>query len=417
MKILVLTSRLPWPLDKGDKLRAYHQIFELAKKHEVFLFSLAESEPSSEAVDALSKITSGCTFHIMGTMPRGLRMMWSIGSSRPFQVHWFFQRRAQKSLQNWMAEIQPDVVYCQLIRMAEYVRDQHDIPRVLDYMDALSAGMKRRASLAPFWSKWLFELESIRLQRYEKRVFDYFDGRTIISEADQKLIAHPQRNQIDIVPNGVDVDFFQLREQLSLPADDELKTQNQSIILFTGNMSYPPNVDAAIRLAKDVLPLVKTKNVHLVIAGTKPAASVQNLASEHVTVTGWLPDIRDAYNSANVFVAPLRIGTGMQNKILEAMSMELPCVTTPHVLKGLVSKQLQNDQPPLLLADSPADFASQIDRILRERKEAKNVGNDSRAWIERNCSWSSQVHQLENTLVHSTQYQPEESTWNIKTSV
>lgn len=417
MKILVLTSRIPWPLDKGDKLRAYHQIAELGKRHDVYLFSLSESEPTSEAVETLRGVTKGFKFHVLKAQPRFLRMVWSLASSRPFQVHWFFQRQAQKTLFKWVGDIQPEVIYCQLIRMAEYIRDRHDIPRVLDYMDALSEGMKRRASLAPFWSKWLFLWEANRLQRYEKRVFDYFDGSTIISEADQQLIAHPQRNRIVLVPNGVDVDFFSQGQNFgglkqALPESDQRR-----VILFTGNMSYPPNVDAAIRLAQDVLPLIKTPNVHVVIAGTKPAHAVQNLASDRVTITGWLPDIRSAYQSAEVFVAPLRIGTGMQNKILEAMSMELPCVTTPHVMKGLVSKQLRKDQPPLLLANAPSDFANHIDQILAQKEQARGIARNSRMWIERNCSWSSQVHQLENTLVNSTQYQPEDSTWKIKTSV
>ena len=133
------------------------------------------------------------------------------------------------------------------------------------------------------------------------------------------LIAHPERNQISVVPNGIDTVFFRRQK----PVDSS--SSASPTLLFSGNMSYPPNVDAAVQLVKHILPLVQTPNVRVLIAGTQPVPAVLRLASEQVEITGWIPDIREAYGQADVFVAPLRIGTGQQNKILEAMAMELPC--------------------------------------------------------------------------------------------
>ena len=131
MKILVLTSRLPWPLDKGDKLRAYHQIRELSKTHEVYLFCLdvwKEAHMTSESTP-LASIVRGLKIHRISTWKRISRLVFAPLSSRPFQVHWFYQRAAQRSLDAWVQEINPDLIYCQLVRMATYVQRNASHPQ------------------------------------------------------------------------------------------------------------------------------------------------------------------------------------------------------------------------------------------------------------------------------------------------
>ena len=406
MKILFITSRLPWPLDKGDRVRAYHQMRMLNKDHEVFLFTLTEEHPSKEAQLALSQVTTGLKWYKVNRWKRWLRLTFAALSSRPFQIHWFYQRKADHKLHQWMGQLGPDVIHCQLVRMAEYVRNDHQIPKVLDYMDALSAGMNRNAALRPMGSRWIFQLEAHRLARYESIVFDYFDGQTIISQADRKLIAHPGRNAIDVIPNGVDSEYFNNGNAT------EKKPNAKSVILFTGNMSYPPNVDAAKLLVNDILPKIQTPDVQVVIAGTKPTIEVQKLASDQVIITGWIDDLRTAYASADAFVAPLRIGTGQQNKILEAMAMELPCITTPHVLSGF--PEHDTAAPPLVLAESPTATAHAIDELLTNKSKCAEIGKKSRIWIEKNSSWEAQARLLEESFVNSTLYKPEEATWKIK---
>lgn len=378
----------------------------LNKEHEVYLFTLTEEHPSKEAQVALNQVTTGLKWYKMNRLKRWARLAFAALSSRPFQIHWFYQRRADHELHLWMNRLSPDVIHCQLVRMAEYVRNDHQIPRVLDYMDALSAGMNRNAALRPLFSRWIFQLEARRLARYESIVFDYFDGQTIISKADRKLIAHPSKNAIDVIPNGVDSDHFNIGNAT------EKKINPKAVILFTGNMSYPPNVDAAKLLVNDILPNIQTPQIQVVIAGTKPTLEVQKLASEQVIITGWVEDLRAVYASADVFVAPLRIGTGQQNKILEAMAMELPCITTPHVLSGF--PEHDTAAPPLLLAESPVTTAHAIDELLSNKQKCMVIGKESRLWIEKNSSWPAQARLLEQSFVNSTLYKPEEATWKIK---
>lgn len=405
VKILFITSRLPWPLDKGDRLRAYHQMRMLQKEHEVHLFSLTESTPTEEARAALDQVTTSMSCYKMNKPRRWIRLLFAALSSRPFQVHWFYQSAANQQLHAWMKDLQPDVIHCQLLRMAEYVRDDHQVPRVLDFMDALSAGMSRRAALRPIWSRWIFHWEAQRLARYESVIFDYFDAKTIISAADQKLIAHPSRKEISVVPNGVDSDYFKVQEP-------QRTVGEQRIILFTGNMSYPPNIDAALVLVKDILPLVTHQSVKVVIAGTQPTSEILSLACANVEVTGWVPDLRVAYSRADVFVAPLRIGTGQQNKILEAMSMGIPCITTEHVLNGLPFQA--GTRPPLSIAATPEETAKAIDDLLIDNNQVLERGKKSREWIEKYNSWDAQTKALEQSFVNSTLYKPEEGAWKIK---
>jgi glycosyltransferase involved in cell wall biosynthesis len=387
----------------------------LHHEHEIHLFSLTEAEPSDASLEAISQVTKSFRWYKMNPVKRALRLILAAFSTRPFQSHWFYQRKADRQLHEWMKELKPDVIYCQLIRMAEYVRNDHHTPRVLDYMDALSAGMKRRSNLCPFWYRWIYRLEAQRLAHYESVIFDYFDGQTIISAADRKLIAHPGRKSIAVIPNGVDSAFFKSNElvmQTKPYNSPEENIQNHFVILFTGNMSYPPNVDAAKRIVNEILPRIEMPGVRVLIAGTKPTAEVLKLANKTVTVTGWIPDLREAYEQADVFVAPLRIGTGQQNKILEAMSMSLPCITSTHVMNGL--PKIGNIAPPLLLADDVVATAQAIDTLLNKEEIRLKLGRESRNWIEINCTWEVQSGALEMSFVNSTIYKPEEATWKIK---
>lgn len=402
-----MTSRLPWPLDKGDKLRAYHQVRHLAQHHEVYLFSLTDSKQSNHGtnLDALQAITKGILVQPLSWWRRWIRLALAPFSSRPFQVHWFYQKSAQKALDAWINEVAPDIIMCQLVRMATYVQHAHRIPRVLDYMDALSAGMARQSRLAHPAMQWIYRIEHQRLKTFEAQVFDYFDGKTIISAADRKLIAHPENHLIRVVPNGIDTHFFQ-RDRAAKPVEESPR------ILFTGNMSYPPNVDAAKQLVMSVLPLLKTPGVQVTIAGTNPAAEVQALQSERVEITGWLPDIREAYAAADVFVAPLRIGTGQQNKILEAMSMELPCVTTQHVASGFPRHGAVD--APLRVANSAEGIAREVDALLASQDARRSLGSLSRSWVEKHCDWSTSTENLTDTFVHSMSNESESTAWPIQ---
>jgi sugar transferase (PEP-CTERM/EpsH1 system associated) len=388
MKICMLVSRVPWPLEKGDKLRAYHQLKQLARSHEVHLICLSDSSVDEASVNHLLSITPHISVFRLNWFKMLLRMGVAFFSRKPFQVHYFFERSVAGKIKGLIEEMKPDVIYCQLIRCSEYVKHLHHYRKTIDYMDALSAGQHRRALRAPWYLSPFVKEEARRLTAYEHLIFDYFEHHTIISDQDRKLIYHSQCNQIQVVPNGIDADYF-LRNPNTIKKYD---------LIFTGNMSYPPNVEGVRRLANCILPLVRKKfpQVSLFIAGANPSASVRALAGPGVDVSGWIDDIRDAYNCARIFVAPMLTGSGMQNKLLEAMCMELPCVTTELAAAPLgVTHQRE-----CLIGNSDQELAECIIRLLENSNEAIKLGESGRRYVSQNFDWSETVRKLEKSCFY-----------------
>jgi sugar transferase (PEP-CTERM/EpsH1 system associated) len=385
MKLLVLLSRFPYPLDKGDKLRAYYQLRHLAERHEICLFALTDEHVSAEALAAVRPLCrGGLVVHRLRRPGIARNMARALAMGRPLQVGYFYDAQAQRQVDGLLRDFRPDHVYCQLIRMAEYLRHHAgQRPLTLDYMDVFSAGVARLAKLAPVWQRPVLALEAQRLLAYEAQAYGWFRHHTIISDQDRQLIQHPQRDQIQIVLNGIDTDYFR-------PQPSALKEYD---VLFSGNMGYHPNVDAACFLAEDIMPLVWQRHpeARLLVAGTTPAPRVLGLASPHVVVSGWVPDIRAAYAGARIFVAPMRVGTGLQNKLLEAMAMQLPCVTTPLANNALGGT---NGQQLLVAADAPA-LAEAISSLLEGAAHAQELAECGHNFVKTHYNWAGATSRLE----------------------
>jgi len=390
MRLLVLLSRFPHPLDKGDKLRAYYQLRYLAGQgHEICLLALSDEAVTPEALAAVRPLCrGGLHVHPLGRPAQALGLARALLTAGwPLQVGYFYEAAAQRLVNSLLASFRPDHVYCQLIRMAEYLRGYAG-PKTLDYMDVFSAGMARRAAKAPAWQRPVMALEARRLAAYEAEVFGWFAHRTIISDQDRQLVQHPQRDRIRIVPNGIAFDVFQPQPHTAKCYD----------LVFCGNMGYHPNVDAACWLAEEILPLVQRQHpqARLLVAGTTPAPRVQALARRPgVAVSGWLPDIRQAYAEARVFVAPMRVGTGLQNKLLEAMAMQLPCVTTPLANNALGGTPGQH----LLVAASAAGLVAAIGQLLADEAAAAQLAERGRTFVRATYDWATTTAGLENLFL------------------
>jgi sugar transferase (PEP-CTERM/EpsH1 system associated) len=377
VKILVLTSRFPYPIEKGDKLRAYHQIRELSKQHDIVLCTLTEGVVKDDDFQAVKQYCSAIYvfplsfFTIFKNIIRGLLR------GLPVSVGYFFNDKIRSKILNISKKEKPDHIYCQLIRMSEYVKNV-PITKTLDYMDAFSSGMKRRAESSLFLWRPILKLESLFLKKYEKNIRQYFNSATIISTQDRDAI-FTEGGDIDVIPNGVDRDFFK--------KDWSEKIQpSQHDIVFVGNMGYYPNVIAAVFLIKKILPILKKDmpNIKALIAGTRPTREVLSLASDNVMISGWLPDIRSAYSSAKIFVAPIFHGSGQQNKILEAMAMEMPCVTTTLVNNAI----LANPGTAILVADTEGVFAEKILQLMQDIHYQRFIGHNARHFVENRYDWA-----------------------------
>ena len=382
MNLLIVLPRFPYPLEKGDKLRAYHQIRCLSEKHDIILAALHEEEVSDEALRQVEPFCKRIYLLHQRKWQSLVNITRSFFNGTPLQCGYFYSRKNHREIKRILHEEQPDRIYCQLFRMAEYVKDV-PIQKVIDFQDAFSKGMWRRYEKANLFLKPFFKMEWRRVSRYEEAIFDKFDGRTIITEVDRDLIPHPRRDEIVVVPNGVQFDQFQYKGE-----------EKRYDLIFSGNMNYAPNVDAAEYLARAILPPLKARfpNIRLVLCGATPAAAVRALQDEHIIVTGWVDSMRDWYAQARVFVAPMRMGTGLQNKLLEAMAMQLPCVTSPLAARPLEEAETAE---AVITCHTTDAYVDTISRLLEDEEYRDRVAGNGNRYVHQHYDWQKATERLE----------------------
>lgn len=385
MKILFLLSRFPYPLSKGDSLRAFHQMRELSQKAEVTIFAVSDRDILPEEYTKISFLKTIEVFRL-GKIGIIKRLFAAFFQQIPFQIAYFYSKKAQKALDELIAKEKPDVIFCQLARMAKYAEKIPNSIKILDYQDAFSAGLQRRIAKSPFYYRPFLKVEYQRMLQFEADIFAQFPLKTIISEPDRQLISHPQKADIHLLPNGVQCDIFAPNVAIEKKHD----------LLFVGNMAYPPNVNCVEYLVNETLPLLKAvfPNLSFAIAGINPAQQVRALASKNVLVTGFVPDMRDYYNSCRIFVAPMQIGIGLQNKLLEAMAMQMPCITSSLANKALGA----TPNVHLFVCDNPQSIAEKVAFLLQNPVFAAEMGKKAREFVLEKYSWEGQNEVLWNLI-------------------
>lgn len=378
MKLLVVLPRFPYPLEKGDKLRAYHQLRVLSQQHEIYLFALSDKEIPAASMEALRLFCKDIRVGKLNIFTKLWNSMLALFKGWPIQCGYFFRKKAKKDLWRFAAELNPDAVYAQMVRTVPYVQDLNG-EKTIDYQDVLSQGMLRRSQRAPFWQKPFFTFESRRLQRYEAEVFQYFQHHTIITEVDRDLMPVKEKDKIQVVGNGVDFELFKYAGQAK-----------KYDLIFVGNMAYAPNVDAAEYIVRQILPrlLPQFPYLRLVLCGANPTKRVQALRGPHVEITGWVESMAEYYAQSRVFIAPMRLGTGLQNKLLEAMATELPCVTSPLAAKPLKNAEYQKD---IMVCKSPDEYAAAISRLLTDQEFYDEISQNAYRFVKEQYSWESML--------------------------
>jgi glycosyltransferase involved in cell wall biosynthesis len=249
--------------------------------------------------------------------------------------------------------------------------------------------MDRRLATARPHMKLPVAMERRRLVAYEREAFERFDHHTIISEQDRELIPHPRNGEIEVIRNGVDTEFFH-------PVERERDWD----LLFNGNMGYPPNVEAVEFLVGEVLPVVwaRRPQTTLLISGATPSPRVTALESERVKVSGWVDDVRDSYAGARVLVAPMLISIGLQNKLLEAMAMKVPCITTSLANNALRARPGEE----VLVGDTAMELAIHIVELLEDPARAAAIGAGGLELVRRAYDWESTTAHLERLMFSGT---------------
>lgn len=372
---------MPYPSDKGDKLRAYYQLLELVKKYNVYLVCLTDSAVDTTSIAHLESFCKEVHVIKLGLITRLLNLMFGLINTVPFQTNYFRSKKMDALIADLSKTKEIALCYVQLIRLHKNLPFDSSTKYYLDYMDAFSLGMKKRAKKSGFFKRHLVALEARRLAHFEPAIAPYYDGYSIITEKDSKAFSNLVPLPIDVIPNGITNDFLKVN-----PGEGVFD------VVFLGNMGYFPNVEAAKYLVGKILPLIhKTMpDAKVCLVGTNPAPEVRKLESEHVIVTGFVEDVSEYLAKSKVFVAPLFTGQGLQNKLLESLAVGIPVITTP-----LAYAAFENpENSGMLMADCPEEFAKFAIELIQNKSERTRLGDIGQVFVKTSYDWAKSTEQL-----------------------
>ncbi len=378
MHLLFLTARLPYPPNRGDRLRAYQFIRELSREHRITLLSFVADDSESGLLAGLRPFCD--SIHLVHRPRRqsvigAVRGLWQRESLQSLYYH---SPRMQQAVDGLIAANNFDAVYVHLFRMAQYVRRHNSLYRIVDLTDVISTEIARSLPYRDAFWRAVYRVELPRIQKAELAASQTADETWVISEAERgALAALGSTGPIEVVPNGIDVLRFHPTSQRKTP----------NTLIFVGHMGVLHNIDAAEHLARDILPLVRQDlpTARLQIVGAEPGERVRRLADlPGVDVLGHVANLNDALNSASLFVAPLRFAAGVQNKVLEAMAAGLAVVTTSCVNEGLLAE----DGRHLIIADGAEPTAAAVIALLRDTAQRDALGEAGQRFVTSTFSWN-----------------------------
>jgi len=390
MKILFLCHRMPYPPERGGKIRPFNMIRHLARSHEVTVATLART-PQERAdgqelrrycddlhVGRLSGFGAWARFGLFGL------------TGRPATFGYFYSPALYRTVQRLLATRGFDAILVHCSSMGPYVAGHSGCRKVMDFGDADSEKWLEYSQTAPVPLSWAFRAEGNRVRAAERRLGEQFDAGSVNTPRERDVLAAYVRYPISVIPNGVDLEYFQSSRRAGpgyIP----------NRLVFTGNMSYRPNVDAVQHFAAEVLPRIRREipDVQLCIVGMDPSAAVRRLADgDRVVVTGRVDDVRPYFDSAAVAIAPLRVARGLQNKVLEAMAMRVPVVASPAAFAG-ISAVAGRD---LVVASQPEEFSNAVVTLLRDPAARERFAAAGRSCVETNHNWSQLLERLEDLV-------------------
>ena len=387
--ILFLCQRLPYPPDKGEKIRAFHLLRHLAERHRVFLGCFVDDSRDWQYVDELTSLCT--TSYFQGLNPTWATICSATGflTRRPLSTTYYENRRLKRWVAQIVNEYKPKVAVIYSSVMAQYLTGHLSqfANVVIDFVDVDSDKWRQYAKRKQWPMSWIYHREARRLLAYDRRWAQAVSAATFVSQPEAELFRHhaPEvADKIHVIANGVDSSYF--APDIVAPMEDGSPYPR---VVLTGTMNYWPNEDAAIWFAKDIWPKIRRHyaNAQFIIVGARPSRSVQALGNaDDIEVTGRVDDIRPYLAAADVVVAPMRIARGVQNKILEGMAVGKPVVTTPQGLEGIDARSGEH----LVVAEGADLFAEAILQCLQPPM-AQRLGQAGRQLILENYDWPSKL--------------------------
>jgi polysaccharide biosynthesis protein PslH len=392
--LLFLTHRLPYPPNKGDKVRSYHLLRHLSAHHRVFLGTFVD-DPDDE--QHLPTVKALCVeLHATRLHPTRARIGSLSGLLRNEPLTLAYYRDA--GLRSWIGDLQArKVIDAALVfssSMAQYVT-QFDGLRLVDFVDVDSAKWTDYAPAHRWPLSWLYRREGQQLLAYERDVAAQADQSFFCTEKETAMfhaLAPESASTVSVLCNGVDADFFRPDAARASPF-----AQAEVPIVFTGAMDYWPNVDAVEWFAKDMLPRLRQAwpQAKFYIVGRSPAPAVSALAGDDVVVTGTVADVRPYLQHAAVVVAPLRLARGIQNKVLEAMAMARPVVAASTCVQAIDA----NAGEHLVAATDADDYIQAISDLLHQPQRAAAIGRAGRQCVVAGYDWEARLAPIDRFLL------------------
>lgn len=382
MKILFLAHRTPYPPNKGEKIRAFHVLSNLAKRHEVSLVYWVDDPRDFDHTPFLRSLCRGRVVPVRMVRALGkCRAVMSLLMGRSFTEGFYSSRSFQRAIDGALGDGPFDAVFVFSSAIATYAQRIDAKIKIVDFVDVDSDKWSQLAKVSAFPLSLLYRLEQKRLSRLESKISSWASWSLFISAAEAELFRKQGgKGAIEFLPNGTDLELRRLPlDQMPFyPAKDETAKQSKGArLIFVGTMDYYPNIDAVQYFAKDIFPLIRQKFPQAVfqIVGRSPAKSVRRLnAIAGVEVLGEVSDIRYYLLHADVSVAPMRIARGVQNKVLEAMAMGVPVVASPSAIQGIeVSEGYE-----VLTGSSAEEFALKVTTLLSDSDLRRTI--TKRAW-------------------------------------
>jgi sugar transferase (PEP-CTERM/EpsH1 system associated) len=390
-RILYVTHRVPYPPDKGDRIRCFHILRFLAKRADVSLACLADEPLHADVEAGLRPLCRELAIVHLGRQ-RWLRALCSLASGGTVSEGAFRVPQLSRILRSWAEQMPFDAALASASSVAPYLMQPwlRNVPAVIDLMDVDSQKWLDYSVSSRPPRSWLYRLEGTRLRRLERQLAGWARAVLLVAQAEANLFREVcPLGEVQAVTNGVDLDYF-------VP-DAGAAPEEPCRCVFVGAMDYVPNVDGAGWFCREVWPEVRRRwpEARLALVGRSPAPEVQALARiPGVEVVGAVPDVRPEVARASVTVVPLRIARGIQNKILESLAMGKATVVSPPPLEGLRAAPGEH----LLLAKSPTEWVECLTRLFEAPALRRRLGAAGRAYAEENHCWERCLSPLGSLL-------------------
>lgn len=392
-ELLYLVHRIPYPPNKGDKIRSYHLLKHLSQRYTVHVGAFVDDPDDWEYAQSLTDMVAG-SVKLLPLKPRLARLHSLTGLLRGEPLTLPYYRNTE--MRDWVGQLLAERPVRQTVAfssaMAQYLEPYPQLRRIVDFVDIDSDKWRQYAERKAWPMNWVYRREARTLLDYERHIAGSFDATTFVSSAEAELFrqqAPECANRIGYYNNGVNLEYFSSERNYAPPYPTD-----QRVLVFTGAMDYWANVDAVTWFTREIFPAVRARfaDVCFYIVGSRPTAEVQALAGDGVFVTGSVPDVRPYLAHAAISVAPLRIARGIQNKVLEAMSMAKTVIVSPQALEGIAA----DTRHELILAENVADFISHIAQQLTQPDA--HLGLAARRRVEQSYSWNNSLQPVDSLL-------------------